>query len=181
MIQIRRHNKKKLHRDLTNCKVYQNLDGSSHTNTENWEYQPQPVAITTANNNVVNDPKKNTQGNKKRRYKKNTNISKKKRVTKNKLNRTNLKNDNSLRKNNSKPTIPTTIDPTKYYLNLSTITIGKDEEYVFYLCQKYCPTPLKVDWSKFETDIDNWSYMLRWAYIYIQTKQRVRRINPPGD
>ena len=55
-------------------------------------------------------------------------------------------------------------DCNKYYLNLTNIQISRAHEYIFFLCKKFCPTPTHANWSQFETDIDNWIYLLRWSY-----------------
>ena len=52
------------------------------------------------------------------------------------------------------------------FMNLTSIEITEEQKYIFYLCQKFCPTPQKADWAVFETNLDNWAYMLRWAYKF---------------
>ena len=107
-------------------------------------------------------PKKNCRRFKAKSTKRSTNL---KRLSKGRHTRRTLKGESTPHQI-QKPTIPKELDVSKYYHNLTGINITDEEKFIFYLCQKFCPTPLKVDWSKFEQDINEWAYLLRWSYKF---------------
>ena len=148
--------KRKLLRDLKYNKVYANLDGTSPLNSEDWTYQDIPTTI----------PQSLVKKKKSRRYIKDKKSEKKRkgRKTKKVHKKKTQRNKYGASHKNTKPTIPPTVDVNKFFCNLTSLDIKEDQKYIFFLCQKFCPTPFNVNWSDFENDIDNWQYSLRWAY-----------------
>ena len=62
--------------------------------------------------------------------------------------------------------IPTSINVDKFHYNLTNFELTDNHKMIFCLGQKFCPTPIGANWSEFETSIDNWSYLLRYAVYY---------------
>lgn len=149
----------KLSRDLNSYRYYINSDGTSHSNTENWTYNPSPATIKLPSSLMPTPKKRNRRFKHKQPQKKRHN-----RLTRGRFKRRNMKSEQLKNKGSEKPTIPRSIDVNKYFRNLTNLEINDDQKYIFYLCQKFTPTPFKVDWSNFEKDIDQWSYVLRWTY-----------------
>ena len=146
----------KLERDLKHNRVYANLDGTSVLNTKNWSYQDIPTTIPKA----LEKKKRGA-----RRFDKNQEKKKKKGRTTQKVHlKKARRNEHGVRHKNQKLSIPPTVDVNKYFCNLTSVQLTEDHKYIFYLCQKFCPTPLYVNWAEFENDLDNWTFSIRWAY-----------------
>ena len=62
--------------------------------------------------------------------------------------------------------LPKTINIDKFHYNLTNIELTEHHKIIFSLGQKFCPTPKGANWSEFETCIENWSYLLRYAVYY---------------
>ena len=152
---IARHNKK-LQRDKCITKLYINPSGTSPNQItpnniiENVEVNNNVNIITRSNNN----PKKKT-----RRFTKDCTNKRKPRVPKFRARRKELKQKTTL-------AIPSTINVDKYYHNLTNFELNNCHKFIFCLGQKFCPTPIGADWAAFETSIDNWTYVLRYAVKY---------------
>ena len=72
----------------------------------------------------------------------------------------------SKRQNLKSSGLPKPINIDKYYYNLTNIELTEHHKVILSLGQKFCPTPRGADWSNFETCIDNWSYLLRYAVYF---------------
>ena len=61
---------------------------------------------------------------------------------------------------------PITTNIDRFFYNLTDLKITDHHKMIFCLGQKFCPTPKGANWADFETSIDNWSYLLRYAVFY---------------
>lgn len=73
--------------------------------------------------------------------------------------------------------LPKTIDINKYFYNLTSLELTEHHKVIFSLGQKFCPTPKSANWSEFETAIDNWSYLLRYAVYYHNKPQSANALD----
>ena len=62
--------------------------------------------------------------------------------------------------------IPPSVNPIIYFHNLTELQLNGHHKFIFNLGPKFCPTPLKANLNQFETSIDNWAYLLRFAVEY---------------
>ena len=133
---ISKKHAKKLTRDQKYFKLYQ-----------------EPI---TPNQQTLPDPTRNKKNRRFNKQKKVKNRKKTPRKPKHKLRRQKMKSSN----------LPATINMDKYFYNLTNVELSEHHKMIFCLGQKFCPTPKSANWADFETAIDNWSYLLRYAVAY---------------
>ena len=65
----------------------------------------------------------------------------------------------------------------KTVINLTNLSLSKEQLYIFYLSQSFAPTPNLPNQVVFENDMNNWANKLRWKYYYemkvVNTNEKV--------